>query len=170
MMFFLRFSAKYFPYFPIVIFSLCILSGCINECDTSNKTNLSIGFQGADKKQKSLKFQLINEYNVRLDSLEGNEQASSIIFPLDLSKDSTILKFLLYYPDPATETPVEEQIIFKYNLQPFNRGPECGIDVKVTNLTVNHNPDPAKFFDSVRVVNADLMATKVSHVLIYISE
>ncbi|HYG39957.1 MAG TPA: hypothetical protein VD908_15125 [Cytophagales bacterium] len=168
-MIFQKLQVRVFLQLTSSILFLYLFSGCIDQCDTTNSTKLNMAFVDATGKAVSFRYQMYNEKNERLDTLKAKQTSDKAFLFLDLSKSSTSFNICLF-PDPALKDSVCEQITFNYTLLPFNKGPECGIDLKVQDLSVTHTSDPAGITNSVKVINNELSTGNTTNVLIYTSK
>lgn len=139
---------KIFPKSPFLIiikplFLLSIIIGtesCIDQCDTGNGYILGIQLDTAGK-ATAFKYTLFNKEKDTI----YKSKSDLVIMPLNINKTETTY-YLDAYKHDTTKMPLTDSITFKYNTQAFNRGPDCGMDIRIKDLEiVNHSFDTAYF-------------------------
>jgi hypothetical protein len=110
------------------------IESCINECDTSNSTYAIMGFDTAGT-AVAIQYEARAENGDTIDGLKSTTKVNSFPLPIDLSKDSTrIVFFIEWYPVPSGN----DTVLFTYTRNVFQRGPDCGFDVKINDLKIKY--------------------------------
>jgi hypothetical protein len=142
----------------VIVFSI---GSCINECDTSNSTYLVMEFDTLGT-AVSVPFKVFTEYGTLTDT------SNAYGHPLNLSIDSARLPFFIDAPKnrpPSDSLPSSyDTIVFTYTRKTFQRGPDCGFDVKINDLKVKSYTE--YIIDTVFITASTLSSSQTTNVKI----
>jgi hypothetical protein len=132
-----------FPLLKVALSLLVIYSieSCINDCDTSNSTYAIMEFDTAGT-AVAIQYVAFGEHGEIIDSIISTSKVNSFALPVDLSKDSTRIVFYISSPKirPKEDSVPSgnDTILFTYSRNVFQRGPDCGFDVKISDLKIKY--------------------------------